>query len=544
MAVPIYSVDLVDIDSGLAESVTGYVAYGGGGAGLGAGADFAMQGVNCVDKQITAAEKGILFNNGAGLTVPAGNHVFIWHFTATPGVTDSLANRGVVACIGSAATAFCKYHVEGKETFGAGGRVGKCYPIDPSVFTANTGASPYRTLVGSPDGTLQYFGSGMNTTAAVRSANMGLDATRYGTGAYIIAGDVATPATFSGFATENDRNDVAPDNNRWGVLTSLGGNNYELQGMFSVGQNSAGTPTQAYFKDSNQNINIADTVHSTTDFTQFVLDHSLSESHWDNINITALGTNNKGLINDIAGTRTFKGGSLTGFGTTNLTSISSSDGHVWRKSDTITTNGAPITGGSIEGSAGAVTALIEDDLNTLSLINFIDENGIHAVEMPTLIIADTTKTWNNTFDSATYAAVDGATGNEVIKCNVDTGFTLTINVASGASTPTINNIGGGTVSVVTGLITLKVTVLDDSTGIPIDKARVWLGRDSNKSQLINAETAADGVVQASIAFDATTNIVGWARQHDLIGTDYEQKDFSGQYDANGFNATVRLTPIN
>jgi hypothetical protein len=152
-----------------------------------------MQGTDCIDKQITSAEKGILFNNGAGITMGTGDHTFIWQFTATPGITDTLVNRGVVINIGSATTAFVKYHVEGSDTFGAGGRVGKCYAIDQTVQSANTGSIPYRTLVGSPSGTLQYFGSGLKTIATSKAANMGLDAQRYGTGAYITAGDGTTP---------------------------------------------------------------------------------------------------------------------------------------------------------------------------------------------------------------------------------------------------------------------------------------------------------------------------------------------------------------
>ena len=134
---------------------------------------------------------------------------------------------------------------------------------------------------------------------------------------------------------------------------------------------------------------------------------------------------------------------------------------MWRSSDTITLNGAPITGGSIETSIGSVTALIEDNLAVITKYNFIGNNDIHAVDMPTLIVADTSLSWDNTFDPSTYAAADGATGSEVIRCNVDTGFTLTINVESGATTPTINNIGGGTVNVVAGLLTLTVNGLVD-----------------------------------------------------------------------------------
>ena len=80
MAAPNYTTDLTDIN--LAENTTNYVAYGGGGAGLAAGADYAMQGINCVDKQVTSAEKGILYNNTAGITMTAGDHTFIWSFVA------------------------------------------------------------------------------------------------------------------------------------------------------------------------------------------------------------------------------------------------------------------------------------------------------------------------------------------------------------------------------------------------------------------------------------------------------------------------------
>ena len=76
MAAPSYTEDLTDID--LAEAVGSYVALGGGGAGLSADPDFAIQGANSITKQVQAARKGIAFNNGSGITIPAGDHVFVW----------------------------------------------------------------------------------------------------------------------------------------------------------------------------------------------------------------------------------------------------------------------------------------------------------------------------------------------------------------------------------------------------------------------------------------------------------------------------------
>ena len=66
-----------------------------------------------------------------------------------------------------------------------------------------------------------------------------------------------------------------------------------------------------------------------------------------------------------------------------------------------------------------------------------------------------------------YAAIDGATGNETILVNVASAQTLTINVAAGASTPTVNNVGAGTVAVVAGQVTLTLTGLQINTEVRI-----------------------------------------------------------------------------
>ena len=104
MAVPSYAEDLTDID--LAESTTGWSAYGGGASGLSASPDLAMQGTNCVDKQITNADKGMYFDNGSGTTLGSGSHVWIWHFCGTPGLTDTLANKGASVLVGTGSNAY------------------------------------------------------------------------------------------------------------------------------------------------------------------------------------------------------------------------------------------------------------------------------------------------------------------------------------------------------------------------------------------------------------------------------------------------------
>jgi hypothetical protein len=79
-------------------------------------------------------------------------------------------------------------------------------------------------------------------------------------------------------------------------------------------------------------------------------------------------------------------------------------------------------------------------------------------------------TWNNT-ESGYVAGTAGAsvddktpTGNETITCDVDSGFTLTINVAAGASTPSVANDGLGDVDVVVGQTNFKFTLNPSITG--------------------------------------------------------------------------------
>lgn len=294
MAAPSYSTDLIDIT--LSENVTGWAALGGGASGLAAGPDFSMQGTNCVDKQVTGAEKGQVFGAGAGITFGASDHVFVWVFLATPGVANILLLRGLAIIIGTLTTAYNAFHVEGSDTYGSTGRVGKCYPIR-YLTSANTTAPNYRTLTGTPGAAPLYFGATTNITGTVKGANLGVDAIRYGTGIYITAGDVTTPASLVGTAAQNDT--LA---NRWGVLSYTGGT-YELQGKLVIGQSNTKTATAAYFVAANAFIALVNTPHSLTDFTQIILDHASTVCSLTNITIKALGTNNPGqLISNNAAT--------------------------------------------------------------------------------------------------------------------------------------------------------------------------------------------------------------------------------------------------
>lgn len=456
MAAPSYTEDLTDIT--LSESTTDWTALGGGASGLGVGSDFAMQGTNCVDKQVSAAEKGQIYNNGATITPGANTHFFVWVFLATPGLANTLANRGLGIVAGTATNAYNTFHVEGSDTYGAAGRVAKCYPIR-YVNTA-LGTAPYRTLTGSPGANPQYFGATANITGTVKGANLGVDAIRYGTGGYITAGDSGTPATFNGFAAQNDS-----ISNRWGILTAVGGG-YELQGRFVIGQTNAGTPTLAYFSDSNKVISIVNTPHSLTDFTQIIVDHASTELYWTNITLQALGTNNPGrlVFNNASTIAEINSCTFSSIGTTVLRAGVTVDGTTWRNSRGVTQNGATITNSNfITGFYDE--ALLSDNPALISNCAF-ETDGFdpgHAIEITT---PGTYTFTGNTFTGFT-------TGTSAAIYN-NSGGAVTLNIAGGGDTPTIRNGTGASTTVnnntsitLSGLPTSGVEVrIYNDTGTP------------------------------------------------------------------------------
>lgn len=467
MAVASYTTDLVNIT--LADSITNWVALGGGASGLGVGADFAMEGTLCVDKAVTASEKGQIFNNVTTITPGTNEHFFVWVYLATPGLANTLINRGLGVVIGTSTTAYNTFHVEGSNTYGAVGRVGKCYPIR-YVTTANT-SIPYRTLTGTPGAAPQYFGATTNITGTVKGSNLGVDAIRRGTGIYITAGDSSTPATFDGTATFD--NDIT---RRWGVLLFLGGSSYELQGRYVIGQTSAKVATLAYHKDSNKNITIVDTPHTQTDFTQIVVDHASTYVEWENITIEAAGTNNRGLIlfNNASTVAKLTGCNFIKIGATTLRSLVDTTRCSWRQAGRVTTNGAILNSCTISNSFDT-SAVLVSSLGTLLKCTFTSSGTGHAVELNSL--GSGSMDWDNTLSG--YATANGSTGNEAIFVNVASG-NLTINV-TGGSVPTIRT-AGAVVTVVSGTVTITINV-KNSSGTAIESARVLVLASDNLGSL-------------------------------------------------------------
>jgi len=507
MAGASYTTDLTDITT--AETTTGWSALGGGASGLATNADSSMQGTYGIGKPVSAAEKGQVFGSG-GTTISAGRHVYTWVFLTTPGLASALSTRGLTVVIGSSTTAYCQYHVEGNDTYGAAGRVGKCYPVDPSVYTSNTGSSPYRTVTGSPTGTYAQFGAMANITGTIKGENLVVDAIRHGTGVFVTGGTGADPeATFTGLATQNDANAASPGYYRWGVFTAVGGG-FELQGKLYIGRDNSGTPTAAELLDSNKSITIPQNPHVASTFNEVYVDHASTILTLTNVTFLSLGTTSPGLFtvnatNDPVVSLT--GCNFLNMGAFTLQSNTTATACAWRGcTAAMALNSAILTDCVLSKFTSAVTLNATTAMmSSVTGCTFESDGGNHAVDLGT-VSATTSFDWDNVLVG--YASSDGSSGNEAIKVNVASGQTLTINVQTGASTPSIYNTGSGTVSIVSGTVTAKLTVTN-TAGTAINAAQVLVKAAAGGGLPVNATvTISNSGTTATVTHSAHGMITG------------------------------------
>lgn len=456
MTAATYASDLTDIF--LFEVTTGVSAYGGGGAGLGTGADFAMEGTLAVDKQITNAEKGFMFDAGSAFTIGADDHFFTWIMGSTPGICDTRDNRGIVICIGDSTTAFVKFHVDGGDTLPLGG--GKPH----AIRFVNTTLTNFRTLVGTPGTSPQTVGGGLNTTATAKAANLGVDGARIGTGYDILNGTGADPeADFAGIASDDEGTSE-------GIFqTGLGG--FNLQGKIRIG--AAGTACE--FLDSNTNIFILDTRHSLADFSEFLIEHASTIFTLTNVNFLALGTNNPGRLEMLTSTSTlaFTNVGFIDFGATILGTGATMTGCRWLGCDQITANGAAFGGSTFSGYEGTANTsymiwdTAADPNGELDDTSFTKGTAAtHAIEF------GTTSPLTMTLTDVAFNGYNASNGqNDSTLHFKRTSGTINLTI-TGGTTPSYRT-DGATINLISGSVTVAVHA-QEADGTSIVGARVIL----------------------------------------------------------------------
>ena len=501
MAAAVYTSDLTTLIPDDVASTNNWTSLGGGASGLNIETDYFIQGSNCCSKNAFAsATKGMVEDTtNTLLSTGTLDAVYTWVTHTTPGSLDIKANGGISIKMGTASNALNDYYYAGSDTIDYGAPW-ICAVIDPENTTASVG-----TIAGNVMDT--YGAVAKLVGGPTKGAPFGIDAIRQGRSYEVTLGDVATPGTFTAAATKNDLNA-----NRYGQFQGVPGitGSYTMQCLFSMGT----AATAAYFKDSNANISISNLEFVDPAFQLFEVVNAGTTVIWDNVTISAVGTGTRGnflvtssLLVELT-TCTF-----TDMGTFTFDSNSTLDGCTYRRTQLVTQGGSTFTG-CIFDSSTVASALLVSELNQVTGCTFTSSGTGHAVDLGT-IAASITKNWDNS-DSG-YAGVDGSTGNETILVSVDSGQTLTINVASGATTPTVYNTGTGSVSVVSGQVTLTVNVQSQVDNSIIEGARVYVqaaagGSLAEGTVILNKVlTNASGLVSDTRSYSSNQPITGRVR---------------------------------
>ena len=530
MTAATYTSDLTDIF--LFETTTGISAYGGGGAGLGAAPDFAMEGTNAVDKQVKAADKGMLFDSGSSFTIGTNDHFFIWIMGATPGLNDTRDNGGIVVGIGDSTSDFVKFHVDGSDTLPLGG--GKVY----ALRFVNTALANLRTLVGSPGTAPSVIGGGLKGVGTVKGVNLGVDAARIGTGYDILNGTGADPeADFAGIASDDESTSE-------GVFQSAAGG-YTWQGKLRIGSAS----TACEFLDSDVLLGLRETLHCLSDFTEIIIEHASTIVNLTRVTFLALDTGNKGRFEVLTSAAVVNLTSCTfqQFGVTILGTGSTFSSCNWIGCGIITANGADLTGSAVSefGGASDTSPVIWDTATDPD--GFLDamtytkgSASTHGIELGTT--SPLSMTFRDTTTSG-YNASDAATDSffHVLR----TSGTVTINIIRGTGNFSYKS-EGATVLVIVSPVTATVKVINATDASDIEGAIVLVWADSGGD--LPADASITGITRSGSVATATTSVShGLTTGDEVLVEGADQADYNGPFavtvtGASEFTYTVANSP--
>lgn len=308
------------------------------------------------------------------------------------------------------------------------------------------------------------------------------------------------------------------------VYTESAGDTYTYLCPFAVGYSSQGS-TATSFDD--EGITIVSPAHKTVSDPRFHLSNTAMRVHLDLLS---------------SDTATFSGTYI--WGTEAPFNFNSSAGA------TVTLNNATFSGmgnftvgsdvsGTATWSLGGTSKVISNSSAIEGTINgAMDLNSATNLSNLTITGDLHINTGANSTITFSNVTVSGSVYND------DTAHTLTINSTNGSSiTAGDAGTGNGQTNIL-NTVTIKVTVLDESTGTGINLAHVILQKQSDKSTIVSGSTNSSGIYSTTLNYTTDIAFVGWARQWDLAGNDYTPKDISGTITSAGVDITVKLVPIN
>ena len=397
----------------------------------------------------------IMYQHTAAFTVPTDGVVMVHHLWAAPPAlnlyagTPGVAEAGITVLVGDSLGVFDVFYVSGSDRSPAPEGGWATYAVDPTLTPD--------TSVGTPT-TTTMVGVGVAATAQARGNPQAVQAVRYGRGEqeYTI-GDATTPATFSGYAAIDN---ASAD--RFNLLQMIEGG-YKARGLMTFGT----ATTAVYFEDSDTSIVIADDPKVSTAFNKGVVNNVGSVVNWTNISITNLGTVAKYTFTVLDSAETSHAGCVfTDLGAYTYGANSTQLNVTYRRQEAVTQGSSTFTLCTFDKAVGTV-ALYSNALGSVTKCTFNSDGTGYGTDIGT--VTTVSLNWDN-FETGYVVGTTGTnvgvtpTGNETILVNVSAGEILTVNVQTGASTPSIANSGTGTVNVVAGLVTADWTTNPSITG--------------------------------------------------------------------------------
>jgi len=548
MAVATYATDLTTFD--LAEGVAWAEATASGWTSVfaittGETDDF-IQGTQCNSTTVKTGVGALLANFGSGITLGQDHAVLVWAKWDVYPSLDTEANGGIRTVLGSSLLDFNGFKHLGSDSYIYDGWINLATG-DPADATVTPDY-----VVGTPTTTKQYAGWAFNALSVPSKGNpYKVDAIRYGRcEIYAINGQAGAYGTFLNMAQKNDYNDATNGYNRWGLFRKTGTSSFLHKGLMSFGQ----TATACDFRDSNKSIAIANTKHVTPAFNKYEVNNAASNVDLTSISISALGTKSKGRwenkANAVVAKKTCTFTDMDTFIYMSNTVVTNT---VYRRCGIVTAGDATFTSCIFDNASG-LSALVMSPTNAAFLkltdCSFASSGTGYAVDASgTLINTDISINWD--CDSSGYALQAGTATNRTIKVNVNTGSTLTISVAAGRAAPTYNNIGGGTVNVVSGTVVLRITVTD-TDAVPIQNSRVEIratetvGTVTTGDVLLTGLTNASGIIEnTAYAYEGAFNPTGLnisikARQGSVSPYKVPSTTTGTILDTTGYQAVIAL----
>jgi hypothetical protein len=488
MAVASYSSDLVDITTdAIEQSTTNWTMIKPGGAGsLSANeTDYYIVGSNCLSASagsISSPGRGMIYNNGS-TTITSPKAVFLWgQYLDVAGVNTKSAG-GVQVCIGSSATAYYEYWVDGSDTLIRGGW--KSYAINPTV-----GSVSASNTTGSPTATKAFFGyKVLGSSAPTKGYPLAVDGIRYGREFQTTNGQSGSYGTFAGAAAYND-----VSTRRYGQFSDAGGT-YTMKGLFVMGT----TATSVDFRDTSGSVIVIEaTDFVTQDFNGFEVRNASSNVEWTGASVISLSTVSPGNFVVTAGTLTLDSCSFTNMRTFTFTSSTTATGCTFKSPYSVTASGSNMSGSQVltptmvAGAPGFIWNSTTDTDGKLDGMTFSKgTTSHHAIGFyqyaSSFVLRDVTFTgFTNTVGSTAAPLYFPDTGS-------DRTWNITANGCSGLTVDGYAKArSGDTVNITLDQVTLTVEVRDEAGALVTDNTEVTVVRTSDTTVLHHEEDVADG----------------------------------------------------